>query len=100
MTCSNAADETQQQQHRLLIDTTLMPGTLFRYRTLPDRMKSVRRIQEIHLHRCLQHGIGECLRAQYTDQPRGTPPARLLQLLKDLEASSEENSPSVNERQQ
>jgi len=27
----------QQLQHRLLIDTTLMPGTLFRYRTLSEQ---------------------------------------------------------------
>ena len=48
-------------------------------------MKSIQQSQEADLHRCLQHKIGERFRAMYANETNRKLPARLLDLLRDIE---------------
>jgi hypothetical protein len=57
-------------------------------------MKSIQQLQEADLHQCLQHKIGEQLRAMYADEAYRKLPARLLDLLRDFEQVETKVSPA------
>ena len=61
-------------------------------------MNIVQQLQEADLHRCLQHKIGEQLRAMYADEAHRKLSARLLELLRDYESISEVSFASGSER--
>jgi hypothetical protein len=46
-------------------------------------MNSVRQLEGVELYRCLQHKLGEQLRAMYANETYPRPPARLLDPLRD-----------------